>query len=241
MSVIGSETAIVSLGMSCQSAYQIRRHAELISSCLKGGEALEASRLPFDWLICPPSSARRILEDGRFFPNHSDALEIKHAPYWRDYDTHFWHDFLDGDRNYDLPQNFRGTQEKYERLAEKFHALGKLRRLVFVLSNSQNNLEFVANRILAPKKRISAAQIEELCDTTDRFFGRRCEYIVVTHSTRLDCDPDRDNVEVYRIDRDPSEWRGEPRMWARVFTDYFRKWPDERPSAPRALKGATKA
>ncbi|MEZ0170259.1 hypothetical protein [Microvirga sp. TS319] len=226
MSLIGTHTAVVSLGMSCQSAHQIRLHAKLISTCLRSGEALDASRLPFDWLICPPSSVLKILESGRFFPDHRDALELDHAPYWRDYHTYFWHDFLDEDRHYDLSLDFQGTRDKYERLAEKFRALSKMRRLVFVISNSQNNLDFVADRTQALTPGMSASHIEELCDATDQFFGRRCEYLVVSYADRLDRRPARRNVKVYPIGKDPSEWRGEPDTWARVFTEYFETWPD---------------
>jgi len=229
MSLVGIHTAVVSLGMSCQAAHQIRQHAKLISSCLENGETLDALRLPFDWLICPPSSALRMLETGRFFPEHREALEIDHAPYWRDYHTYFWHDFLDEDRRYDLSLDFQGTKDKYERLVDRFRDLSRMRRLVFVISNSQNNLDFVAERTQALTPDMSASQIEGLCDATDRFFGRRCEYLVVTYSDRLDRNPDRDNVKVYRVDRDSSEWRGEPRTWARVFKAYFETWPKARP------------
>lgn len=228
MSVIGTNTAVVSLGMSCQSAHQIRTHAKLISSCLKSGEVLDASRLPFDWLICPPPSALKILESGAFFPERPEAMILNHAPYWPEYSTYFWHDFLDDNRNYDLSLDFEGTKEKYKRLADKFRDLRRMARLIFVISNSQNNLEFVPERTLALTKDMSASHIEMLCDATDKFFERQCEYIVVTYSDRLDRDPDRDHVDVYRIDKDPSEWRGEPRLWAQVFTEHFNKWPDAR-------------
>jgi hypothetical protein len=225
LSIVGAHTGIISLGMSCQTTYQIRQHASLISSFIGTGEALREESLPFDWLICPPGSASRMLDQRVFFPDDLAGLSLNGAPFWQRFNTYFWHDFVAGPGQYELASSFEGVKGKYEHLARKFRGLSRIDRLVMVISNSQNNLEMVSERTRTIAKEMRAADIERLRSAADDFFARSCEYIVVTHDDRLDRDPCGDTIATYRIAKDSSEWRGDKEQWAGVFADYFGRWP----------------
>ena len=56
MSVVGDKVAVVSLGMSCQTAVQIRDHVSVIAASA-GDATLRPSALPFDSIVCHPASA----------------------------------------------------------------------------------------------------------------------------------------------------------------------------------------
>jgi hypothetical protein len=63
MSVASDSFAMVSLGVSCQTAMQIRAHIPLISEMigaeLHAGEHLDTSSFPFDWRIMPPKDSAK--------------------------------------------------------------------------------------------------------------------------------------------------------------------------------------
>jgi hypothetical protein len=214
--------------MSCQSAVQIEANADAIGKAW--GDTLTTSGMPFDWLICPPHSVHEILSSDTFFPSRQDQMVLSPHPCWKERDICFWHEFrsrrwslprLMG-RRFDIRSNYKTAVEKYSYLANKFRTLAQLDRLVFVICNTQNNLPFVQERT-AIDYVLSAEAIERLCDTCDRYFHRSCEYLFVTYQDRVKGNPSRDNLTVFKLVPDESEWTGDSTQWRNLFAEYFQK------------------
>ena len=92
MSVVGRNLGVISLGMSCQSALQIRDNVDVLKRVC-GDETLTASGLPFDSIVCPPESAIKMLRTDTYFPPSSDDVTLFRGAYWRDYNVYFRHEF----------------------------------------------------------------------------------------------------------------------------------------------------
>lgn len=224
MSLLGEKVAVVSLGMSCQSAHQIERHARLIAS-LCGDPTMKISRYPFDNVICPPVSASQLLDADRFHPVSIGEVEVSGdgGGHWRDMGVHYWHEMrpvrtgILRRKRLDPERAFRAMTDKYAHMASKFRQLPDVERLIFVISNSQNNLDMVArvtgnlNFVLEP------AAIDRLADRADAYLGRRCEYVVATYGGRAAGRSGRHNVATYELSPDGSEWEGDPLQWAALF------------------------
>lgn len=222
MSLLGTKIGVVSLGMSCQSAHQIEHHARLIAQ-LTGDSSAKISRFPFDNLICPPQSAVRMLQADRFHPASMEDLTVGEGAYWREMDAHFWHEFrpkrtgLFRRKIMDPVKAFSALMQKYQHTGTKFRALSSIPRLVFVISNSQNNLEMVSRVTGNVDVMLDLAQVDALADQTDAYLGRVCEYVVASYPDRITGHSSRSNVSVFALKPDDSEWMGDPAQWAALF------------------------
>jgi len=227
MSAIGRTIGVISLGMSCQSSAQIRTHAPLLAR-LTSDESLKTSSMPFDNIICVPDSAASMLRADTFYPTDPDALAVSQGAYWRDLNVYFWHEYrlhkhhvleyLTGRVN--TRRAYRELSGKYAHLAAKFRQVRQLERLVFVMSNSQNNLSAYRDETgIDPK--LTTASIERLCDTCDTYVGRPCEYVLATYDARLSGEVRRDRLTVFKLTPDGSDWEGDPVQWGRLFERYF--------------------
>ncbi len=222
MSLLGTKVGVVSLGMSCQSAHQIEHHARLIGT-LTGDPSAITSRFPFDNLICPPPSAIRMLQADRFHPESMEDLTVGEGAYWWQMDAHFWQEFrpkrsgLFRRKIMDPVKAFSVLTQKYEHTGKKFRALSSVPRLIFVISNSQNNLEMVSRVTGNVGVMLDLTQVEALADRTDAYLGRACEYIVVTYPDRVTGRSVRSNVSVFELKPDDSEWMGDPAQWSALF------------------------
>ena len=221
MSVVSPKVAIVSLGMSCQTTWQIQANAPLLAALLQIAEPFAQGGMPFDWLISPPASVAGMLAGRRLFPASADELRLNFAPYWPQHNVYYWHDFRLPGGGYDLAAGFSEATAKYQYLLNKFANLSHVERRIFVIANTQNNLDQVAQATGTVKDRLYSADIVELCDTTDRFFSMECEYIVVSYPDRLDRAVDRQNIKTYCLAKDTSDWQGDCLQWAGVFRDYL--------------------
>lgn len=229
MSLLGVKTAVVSLGMSCQSSYQIELHAKLIGR-LCGDSAAKASRFPFDNIICPPRSAMRMLCVDRFHPESIDDLTVSGGGgYWGEMDAHYWHECgpirssLSLRKIMNPQKSFERLVTKYAHTARKFRQLSKTQRLVFVISNSQNNLDMVARTIGDFDFVLKLNEVDALAERADAYFGRPCEYVIATYSDRATGQSRRSNVSVHHLSPDGSEWRGDPAQWEAVFRHVMAK------------------
>lgn len=234
MSLVGEKIAVVSLGMCCQSTFQIRHHADLITR-LSGDPTAKISGMPFDGLICPPHAAVKMLREDRFHPQRVDELTLSEGAYWKEMDTYFWHEFrpgkktLFGRQKISLEQSYQSLTEKYKYMADKFRKLSNVRRLIFVICNTQNNLPFVAELTGTIDYVLTLDSVNDLAAQGDNFFGRRCEYLFVTYEKWLRSSQSRENVSVYRLSPDNSDWQGSPDQWSNVFRDAL-----SQPSPPHA-------
>jgi hypothetical protein len=227
MSVIGDKAAVVSLGMSCQSGEQIRSHAELIAR-LAGDPTMQIATSVFDNIICRPASAVRLLEADDFYPQDASALTPSQGAYWRDLDVYFWHEFRLHKRHFleylfrrvNRKRAYRALSGKYEHLSARFRSLRSRERLVFVISNTQNNLDdYAVETGISPV--LDAAEVERLCDACDAFMGKPCEYILASYDDRLTGTLRRPRLRHYALKRDDSPWKGDIGQWAWVFGSYF--------------------
>jgi hypothetical protein len=227
MSAVGRKLAVVSLGMSCQSTYQIRLNVPAIAAAT-GDDRLAISGMPFDGIVCPPQSASRMLATDTFFPADNDELTISTGAFWKAYNVHFRHEYklrkihileyLRGRLN--VARAHRDLVSRYSYLAGKFRNLRQVERLVFVMSNTQNDLVRYKAEV-GTDYVLTMGTIGALCDQCDDFFGRRCEYIFSTHEDRTSGTCDRPGLTVFKLTPDPSEWKGDDLQWKRVFEAYF--------------------
>jgi hypothetical protein len=227
MSLVGQKAAVVSLGMSCQTTLQIDDHADLIAQAV-GDPDLKPSSLPFDNLVCHPRAAAKLLESDAFYPASKDELAVYRGAFWTAQQVYFRHEctlrksrpieYLRG--KVDVARGYRDLAGKFAHLAEKFRRLRELERLIFVVSNSQNDLtEYQAEvgiDCVVPMDDVTA-----LCDACDRYFGRRCEYIFAIYDGRTAGVADRSNLRVFRLTPDLSEWAGDHGQWRAIWTQYF--------------------
>lgn len=140
MSLLGEHCAIVSLGMSCQTSHQLRRHADLLKVLLEDS-TLEPSSMPFDNVIAPPSGAAALLSWRRFLPPIGE-LVANPVPFWAGPNIYFWHDFVTArPGEYEMSRSgFEIFSSKLAHKAQKFEQLAARRRVICVISNTQGNL-----------------------------------------------------------------------------------------------------
>ena len=226
MSAVGLKVGVISLGMSCQSSAQIRAHVPLLAR-LTGDETLKKSAMPFDNIICRPDSAASMLKADTFYPDDPNALLESEGACWPEFGVYFWHEYrlhkhhvleyVTGRLN--TRRAYRELSGKYAHLAGKFRQARQLERLVFVISNSQNNLSMAVPDIIDPT--LTAAGVELLCDACDAYVGRPCEYVLASYEGRLTGEVSRKRLTVFKLTPDASDWEGDPAQWGKVFEQYF--------------------
>jgi hypothetical protein len=226
MSIVGQRTAIISLGSSCQTATQLRLHAQLISGIV--GDKLVPNRLPFDWVISPIMKATAWLRSGVHFPASPDNLAPvpgqQGAFLWQESGIFFWHDFK-GLGGVDPIGTFEHTRASYERGFAKLSDLRKLEKVTIVVANTQNNLSIVFDPTYASLGfAFNSANLIGLKKAAEEFLGRRCEMLCVTYADRCSdelCSMPEQDIVVARVPRDSSEWQGEATVWEPLLLDYF--------------------
>ena len=216
MSAQSGATAIVSLGMSCQSSRQIRTHVETFSELLD--QTFEPTRHFFDGLISPIPGLAALFEEG--FPLFSrDSIQPGPGyPTWMPYGIRFLHHFREEEGAPDIDRFFECERSRFGYLRAKFMRLAEAERLIFVISNSQNNLSEVAFQSQIPCIAFNQSQLERLMKAVDNFLDRRCEYLVVSHPERHGGVRDAD---IHVMKADESEWTGDKTQWRSLFQSYF--------------------
>jgi len=234
MSLVGQKAAIVSFGISCQTTLQIDDHVELIAQAV-GDEALKKSSLPFDAVLTHPASTAQMLDADTFYPASKEELVLYKGAYWAKQQAYFRHEctlrkshpleYLRGKVN--LDRGYRELASKFAHLSQKFRGLRELERLIFVVSNSQNDLPEMQAEIDkdAGASVISMESMRQLCDACDRYFGRPCEYIFVTYPNLKTGTGSRRGLTVFELTPDKTQWAGDHAQWRALWTDYFRANP----------------
>lgn len=225
MSVLGRETAVVSLGSSCQTAHQVKQNAQLLSDL--AGEALVPRRFPFDWLICPIVSMTGWIASEDPFPGDIGEL-TPHSQegtfHWRRRELFFWHDFKIKGKS-ELASTFHPTREKYTNLFTLFRDLKTVRNLLFIVSNTQNNLETALGDHYDPASfSFTRDNAEALRNTVEGKLGRACRFLFVSYEDRCDRDfanASGNGIRIARIAKDRSEWKGDDAAWRNILKDGF--------------------
>jgi hypothetical protein len=168
-----------------------------------------------------------MLRADRFYPEAMTELALSNREsggHWQEMGgVHYWHAFrpvrggIIRRKKLDAPKSFRVLTEKYAHMASKFRQLSRVPRLIFVISNSQNNLDMVARVTGNVDILLDGGMIDALVDQTDAYFGRSCEYIVATYPDRFAGLSGRGNIFVHKLSPDDSEWGGDEVQWAELF------------------------
>ncbi|MBO0345829.1 hypothetical protein J0X15_11415 [Roseibium sp. CAU 1637] len=219
MSAGSDTTAIVSLGMSCQSARQIRTSIEVLSEVL--AQAFQPERHFFDGLVAPVAGLAQLFEDGFPLFDRVAIVDGPGHPTWNPYEIRFLHHFRpEPEAAADIDGWFENELSRFTHLRAKFERLRQRERLIFVISNSQNNLDLVARDTGIEKLDFDADELKRLQVAVDGFFGRACEYLVVSHPERHG---GTELPELRILQADDSEWTGDKRQWRELFRDYLAK------------------
>src|SRR5690606_14164822 len=126
-------------------------------------------------------------------------------PTWSAYAIRFLHHFRDDD-GADVDRFFASDLSRFTHLRDKFLALAGVPRLVFVISNSQNNLTEVAAETALERIDFDHDEVCKLREAVQAFLGRSCEFILVSTPDRRGSlvDPD-----LHLVAPDDSEWTGD--------------------------------
>lgn len=204
---------LVSIGMSCQTRFQLSHFSNLYPD-----RDITAKSSPFDWLICPPSSIIDLLDKGMPIPNQNDLIVKKDKAYWPEFDVYYWHEFLKGGKSVSRAQiadSYAGFVEKFQSQTEKFRQL-PVESTLFVLSNTQFNLETV---VYVPEEMEKVMFSSDIVNDThlalNRFFGCQCNFLCVSNAVRADSSF-FDAYERLEIPAGRSNWKGNVSHWEKV-------------------------
>lgn len=127
----------------------------------------------------------------------------------------FWHDAFDPEK----------IAAKYQHLMRKFGDLRSVDRLIFVVSNTQPNLEEIGFA-----ERVTEDLAIRLMHATDSYFGRPCEYMFVLNPKHGSLPHRFENARSYAIEDLGDTWRGNPMAWEILFRQHFAYYDKEEQS-----------
>ncbi len=241
--LIGARTAIVPMGISCQTAFQIEKQKAAIEDLV--GERLVERATPFDWRIVGLDNVAGMVERGEFYPPPAvldmagqaqrpagraeagaelPAHKSRPRPYWRSERCWFWHERL---------TDFEAFTEKQAHLVENLALVRGVERRIFFVSNIQANLRTIRRDAGGFRVRIERKDVIRLADVLDRRFGPSALHMVARPNllrdfgglekaqlgTTLTLEGGR--VFVHLVDNpekhDADDWRGDRATWQKVF------------------------
>ncbi|MEJ8473585.1 hypothetical protein [Roseibium algae] len=202
--------------MSCQSARQIRSSVDVLGAAL--GEDIAPERHFFDGLIAPISGLAQLFEDGFPMFSREDIVEGPGHPTWQPYGIRFLHHFREEGSEADIDTHFAEDFSRFSHMREKFDKLSQRSRVVFVISNSQNNLDEVAADTGIDTLNFEKDELVRLQRAVDLWLGRGCEYLIVSHPERHG---DTRLPELVILEADDSEWTGDKAQWRTLFDAYL--------------------
>lgn len=202
MTLMGSDTAIVSLGVSCQTAHQLRINQSVAAGLT--GEDMAVVRTPFEWMLTPLDSLVAMIRAGEYFPYSLQELDWCVHPYWSRYDCFFWHE----DIAFAHPTRFH---MRFLRATERLESTARMRRRIFIVSNTQNALEGVAEEAGGFDYSIDDARLDTLQAALDERFGPS-ELYAIGYPHTMTATGDR----AFYLAIDESSWTGDQDQWAEV-------------------------
>ncbi len=207
MSLIGPRAAVISLGSSCQTARHISLNVKLLRERLDPAMALRA--LPFDWCLAPPAAASRWLRGPVRVPQAPAELVPAKRPFWARHGVWLWHDPVEEDAD------FTALAERLERRWARMLALRALERRVFILSNTQNNLDRVVHGAPQPMDfRLTAQRMREVAAAVTAMFGPRGNSLLfVAYAHRITEDARHAGFPLAILEPDASEHDGDTDQW----------------------------
>lgn len=209
MSVIGATTAIISVGMGCQTAHQLKQNKELLGSLL--GETFDHCGPPFDWLFTDPVSIARMLAADEYFPASLDELTtIDARPYWAKFNCFYWHEA-------EIFSAFDAVLRKFRLKARAVARLKTMQRRIFIFSNMQQNLYTFGAKTGKVSPRVTADQLLILKDAIDDTFGHS-EFYIVTCAKGIEPSAELALLNVIMAPEDQTPWEGVPEVWRDALT-----------------------
>lgn len=223
MALLGKDLAVVSVGISCQTDFQITTHRGTIAK-LAGlkPDALEERTTPFDAMYCPVKSAAEMIKHRRFYPTDVGELAGTKRPLWPAMGCHFWHE------KFDDPEKFLSKQAH---LVDNWDRIRSAKRRIFIVSNTQNNI--VRSLIERDREPIECRLIWDdvfrLFGILARSFQAQIELHVVarlpagveqkTTTTALVTrwEDGRPSIQLHGLERDASQWAGDLGQWGALF------------------------
>jgi hypothetical protein len=211
MSLIGAHSAVVSLGASCQPARQIRLNQDLLSARL--GDALHPKTLPLDWMFAPPDAAARVIASTVRVPPARGELIRAEQPFWARHGLWLWHDPIAHDAD------FAAMQARQARRWARFDALASLKRRVFVVANTQNNLLRVAHA--APQRldfTLTAQRMQAIAAAIAGHFGGAGNTLLfLAYASRLTPDAHKAGFPLAVLEPDATDHEGDDAQWRAAF------------------------
>jgi hypothetical protein len=220
ISAVGEKTAIISLGMSCQTSEQIKLHIDLLRS-ITGDQTMEPRSFPFDAVIAPVKSIQKALRSRRRYPRAQDLTYAVKA-YWSATNIYYWHHFHQ-DGEIATGPRLDEFSAAYRRRAKRFaNSLASDRRLIFFVSNTQPDLVEKSEQTQTFSPIVKASHMVALRKTIETFVDRPFELILVTTPRRYKRDTHQSGFQVsFQTDLnpetviDPTGWRGDSAAWTR--------------------------
>lgn len=141
----------------------------------------------------------------------------KNRPYWAEFNIYFWHNFLvtnKENRHVNINETFEQEINRWRYLRDRFSNLDPT-RTVFVISNTQNNLEFeVFDETEIDQYHFTASVPDDLKHSLAKYFGTTINNVhlqVLTRKARFSGLNDNGLVKFLPVDN--NEWKGSKKSW----------------------------
>ncbi|MGE5269863.1 MAG: hypothetical protein ACM3JG_09360 [Thiohalocapsa sp.] len=238
MTLVGDRIGIISLGLSCQTAFQLWATKDLISANWRRELAYESCF--FNWLLCDCTGLARFIEDyagrglapGDIMRNASETEPLQ----VRDYRIWLWHEkWVEPVGDEDL----RRITLKYDYLLQKFWSLRSLRLRHFIISNCQSNLNDVINFRNLFRFNLSPADASRIESAIDDAFPRgKNIFHYACYRERIENDGP---IGYYPMPQDDSEWKGSTENWCGFLSARLARRPGWLKNVRRLPEGRLRA
>jgi hypothetical protein len=215
VSLVGGKSAIISLGLSCQTAWQLQLNQQLISDLI--GEPLSVKKSLFNYTLSQPDAICDYLAAGPgqtitsedITSNHENILFIERLKLW-----------LMHDSKQREPEHLPVVAQKYTYLSDNFWSVQKAERRLFIVSNSQNNLR----RQNIPGQRefsLREQDIHNITDAVHRAFPSGSNTVAfVCYSDRVSAP----SGTYHALRPDTSVWEGDRDHWIDLYPTLLSDW-----------------
>ncbi|SMF66085.1 hypothetical protein SAMN02982989_3437 [Xaviernesmea oryzae] len=217
MSLTGNNVAVLSIGMSCQTSHQIREHASLLRE-VTGDPSLKVKALPFDWLISQPTSTLSILQSVKRFPDLDELAMRQGKPYWPRHNVYFWHAFKNDEQQFDIPGTYNMVRETMLMRWERFSNAVIGRRLILVMSNTQNDLDGHCRAAGTMSSIFQMSKLNSIAREIRQILAPSAEIVVVSRRDRMLADEEPRGIKLFYHQPDSSRWEGDNAQWAETLT-----------------------
>lgn len=219
MSIVSENQAFISIGVSCQTAQQLQRHAGFLSSLLD--DRLRERSGFFNWVFVGSSEIAKVVNrllvgpitpQSLYVPVHTrEALRLEDFKVW------FWHEKLSNEVNQDDVERIAA---KYERLRNNFLKMLEKPVRYIVLSNTQNNIEnFYPYKIQGMDIFLDANIVSEIaCAPWAANQYGRAQLIALSYPRRW---RGRSHRSVSYLEEDDSDWQGNMVSWHEALLRHF--------------------